>query len=318
NMVVNPSNSKLYVSNTEARNEVRFEGPGTSASTVRGHLHEARITVIDGTTVLPRHLNKHITAVMPNGYRTVPMPAGVEDNSLATPLDMAVSSGGTLYVSAFGSRKSGTFNTTALENNTFTPSSADHINVTGGGPTGLALDETNNRLYVLTRFDNAVKVVDIAPGPTHNTEIAQHLLHNPEPPVVTNGRHILYDARFTSSNGEASCSSCHLFADFDSLGWDLGNPDDIVRSNPNPAGPVGGGQPFHPMKGPMTTQTLRGLANHGPMHWRGDRTGGYVGQALNAQLAFEAFNVAFGGLLGRDEVVPGDEGKIPAADMTAF
>ena len=31
---------------------------------------------------------------------------------------------------------------------------------------------------------------------------------------------------------------------------------------------------FHPMKGPMTTQSLRGMANHGPMHWRGDRTGG--------------------------------------------
>ena len=24
----------------------------------------------------------------------------------------------------------------------------------------------------------------------------------------------------------------------------------------------------------MTTQTLRGMANDGPMHWRGDRTGG--------------------------------------------
>jgi hypothetical protein len=126
------------------------------------------------------------------------------------------------------------------------------------------------------------------------------------------GRRFLYDARFTSSNGEASCSSCHVFGDFDSLGWDLGNPDDVVATNPNPLGPIGGGQPFHPMKGPMTTQTLRGMANHGPMHWRGDRTGGYVGQALNEQLAFEAFNVAFGGLLGRDS------GPIPAADMTAF
>src|SRR5262249_26870256 len=36
NMIVNPSNGKLYVSNTEARNDVRFEGPGTFASTVRG------------------------------------------------------------------------------------------------------------------------------------------------------------------------------------------------------------------------------------------------------------------------------------------
>ena len=31
---------------------------------------------------------------------------------------------------------------------------------------------------------------------------------------------------------------------------------------------------FHPMKGPMTTQTLRGLRNSGAMHWRGDRSTG--------------------------------------------
>jgi len=32
---------------------------------------------------------------------------------------------------------------------------------------------------------------------------------------------------------------------------------------------------FHPMKGPMTTQTLRGLVNSGAMHWRGDRANGF-------------------------------------------
>jgi len=311
NMIVNPTNDKLYVTNTEAINEVRFEGPGNSATTVRGHLHEARISVIDPTlvtpTVLPRHLNKHI-ATQPQGYLTTPMTAGVEDDSLATPVGMALSSTGTLYVAAFGSSKIGTFSAAQIESNGFTPDSNDHIDVTGGGPTGLVLDEANDRLYVLTRFDNAVKVIDT----TLNDEIAQHPLHNPEPAIVVDGRPFLYDARFTSSNGEASCSSCHVFADFDSLAWDLGNPDDIVRNNPNPVGPIGSMQAFHPMKGPMTTQTLRGMANHGPMHWRGDRTGGYVGQALNEQLAFEEFNVAFEGLIGRDE------GEIPPGDMTAF
>ena len=34
---------------------------------------------------------------------------------------------------------------------------------------------------------------------------------------------------------------------------------------------------FHPMKGPMTTQTLRGLTNSGAMHWRGDRSNGLLG-----------------------------------------
>jgi hypothetical protein len=44
NMVVNPANGKVYVSNTEAGNEKRFEGPGTFAGhSIRGHLHESRI-----------------------------------------------------------------------------------------------------------------------------------------------------------------------------------------------------------------------------------------------------------------------------------
>jgi hypothetical protein len=84
---------------------------------------------------------------------------------------------------------------------------------------------------------------------------------------------VLYDAVLSSSNGEASCSSCHIFGDFDSLTWDLGNPDDMALNNPNPF-EFGGSSSFAPLKGPMATQSLRGMANHGPMHWRGDRTGG--------------------------------------------
>jgi len=43
------------------------------------------------------------------------------------------------------------------------------------------------------------------------------------------------------------------------------------------------------------------MANHGPMHWRGDRTGGNDpgGNALDESAAFKKFIVAFDGLLGR-------------------
>ena len=108
NMAVDPASGALLVSNTEAHNEVRFEGPGTSATTVRGDLHQARITVIDESGVRPRHLNKHITA-LPDGYRTEPMPAGIKEASLATPISLAVSNAGTLYVAAFGSSAVGRF-----------------------------------------------------------------------------------------------------------------------------------------------------------------------------------------------------------------
>jgi DNA-binding beta-propeller fold protein YncE len=315
NMAVNPVNGKVYVTNTEARNEVRFEGPGIfGGTTVRGHLHEARITVIDpslapSSAVTPRHLNKHID------YDVVPSPPGTAEKSLATPLEMAVTSNGaTLYVAAFGSSKIGVFSTAALENDSFVPSSASHIEVSGGGPAGIVLDEARGRLYALTRFDNGLSVIDTGSA----SEIAHLPLYNPEPAKVRDGRPFLYDARNTSSNGEASCASCHIFNDFDSLAWDLGNPDDEVLPNLNPFrvnDPLGTSFPdHHPMKGPMTTQSLRGMANHGPMHWRGDRSGANdvpATGALNEKTGFMRFNPAFEGLLGRSS-------QISPADMAAF
>ena len=311
NMIVNPADGALYVSNTEARNEVRFEGPGTAATTVRGDLHEARITVIAGGNVSPRHLNKHITA-LPQGYRTTPMPDGIKEASLATPLEMTLASDGTLYLAAFGSSAVGVFSSAELEADTFVPDATHHIKVSGGGPSGLALDEANHRLYVLTRFDNAVKVIDTVAA----QELFQHPLFNPEPPDVVAGRPFLYDAQLTSSNGEASCASCHAFANFDSLAWDLGNPDAVETQNFNIDGPtaIDPSPPFHPLKGPMTTQTLRGLVVQGPMHWRGDRTAATdpFGNSADTTLAFEAFNVAFDSLLGRDE------GPLTDDQMAAF
>jgi YVTN family beta-propeller protein len=296
NMAVNPVSGKVYVANTEAINEVRFEGTRPAAndtSTVIGHLHEARITVINpGTSsVTPRHLNKHID------YSVVPSPAGVSDDSLATPKGMAVTAdGNTLYVVAKGSGKVGVFDTSDLENNTFVPDSANHIQLSAGGPDGLVLDEINNRLYVTTRFDNGISVIDT----TTNTEVSHIGMHNPEPASLIAGRHFLYDARLTSSNGEASCSSCHIEGDKDELAWDLGDPEGTSINNPLNF-IFGAGQPFHPMKGPMTTQTLRGMDTHGSMHWRGDRTAGNDagGDPFDEDGAFKKFNGAFVELLGR-------------------
>ncbi len=163
NMVANPVSGHLYVSNTESQNQVRFEGPKrTAGHAVQGHLAESRITVISGQAVTPRHLNKHIN------YSLLPGDPGFDatpgQHSLATPIDMAVSADGrTLYVAAFGSSKIGVFDTTALEGNSFDPTlaSASYISLSGGGPSGVVLDQARDQLYVMTRFDNAVKVVDL-------------------------------------------------------------------------------------------------------------------------------------------------------------
>ena len=307
NLVVNPVTNKVYVSNTDAQNHVRFEGNGEfGGSTVQGNLAQARITVIDPvrSTVQPRHLNKHID------YRWRPASPGVKDHSLATPLDMVVSSDGSMiYVAAFGSGKVGVLPAIAIENNTFDPvaASANYIVVSGGGPAGLVLNEPKNRLYVYTRFDNGVSVID----PMARVELTHIPMHNPEPAEVVEGRPFLYEALNTSSNGEASCASCHIFGDTDHLAWDLGNPDAEVVLNPLPIGrehrnPLvpningsGNLRDFHPMKGPMTTQTLKGMRNNGAMHWRGDRANGFFGiDPMDAHLSFRNFVVAFPGLVG--------------------
>ena len=315
NMAVHPTSGKVYVSNTESPNDVRFEGPGEfGGTTVQGHLSEARITVLDGANVDPRHLNKHLD------YSLLATDPGFDptakEHSLATPVEMVISSdGATLYVAAFGSSKIGVFDTAELENDTFDPTvaSADYLTVSGGGPGGLVLDEERGRLYVATRFDNSLAVIDLDTG----VEQAHLPLHNPEPPQVLLGRPLLYDAAFTSANGEASCASCHIFADMDGLAWDLGNPDEVVTKNPIPI-KLGIGTPsdingtgrvddFHPMKGPMTTQTLRGMANHGAMHWRGDRATPNGGDPFDENNSFVNFNVAFEGLVGRDSQLSGPQ-----------
>ncbi len=318
NMAVNPVSGKLYVVNSEARNEVRFEGtrppvgPGSNFSSVIGRQHLSRITVIDpvSNSVTPRHLNKHIN------YAVVPAPTEVRDRSLALPRGVAVTNdGATLYVAAQGSDRIGIFATAALENDSFTPDAANQIALSGGGPTGLVLDETRGRLYALTRFDNGISVVDTAT----RTEIRHYTLPNPEPDAVVNGRRFLYDARLTSSNGEAACGSCHVDGDLDSLAWDLGNPLDGLVNNPLvfALGPLEFPPQFyvdfHPLKGPMTTQTLRGMANHGAMHWRGDRTAGNdpAGDPDDENAAFLKFNGAFVGLLGRAS-------ELGASEMQAF
>jgi DNA-binding beta-propeller fold protein YncE len=318
NMAVNPASGALYVSNNDSINNARFEGPGTFAGhTVQGHLAEARITVISGSQVSARHLNKHIDYSRLAGSANFDPTA--KSHSLSMPLGMAVTQDGqNLFVAAFGSSKIGVFATPSLENDSFDPvqTSANYIQVSGGGPSGLALDEARNRLYVTTRFDNSVKVIDLGA----QQEIATFSMPNPEPASVVTGRQFLYDATRFSGNGEASCASCHTFGDADGLAWDLGNPDNAVATNPltmnlnSPAAiaasllaggtrtPLNGtGQltDFSSMKGPMTTQTLRGLRNSGAMHWRGDRSNGFFGiNPVDSNLSFNNFIVAFRDLVG--------------------
>jgi len=143
-VITNPVTGKIYVTNTEARNEI-VEGPDVS-STVEASkpgpraaaVHrprtpaEARVTVLDRPAARSTRaiLNKHLdTARATTQPGTTPRPAGRD------PARHAIDGAGTtLYVAAFGSSTVGKFNVTQLEANTFTRR-VSHIPVTGGGPT---------------------------------------------------------------------------------------------------------------------------------------------------------------------------------------
>jgi len=310
NLAINPVRQELYVSNTEARNEVRFEGPGHDATTVRGHIVETRIGVLTNTDVRNVRMNDHINFDREEGES---VPESESGKSLSQITAIAVSNdGNTLYAAAFGSNKLAFLDTDSLTQADYTADAADHLILPGGGPSGLALSPDGSRIAVYTRFDNGVALVNTS----SRQIVASQALFNPEPDFVIEGRPFLYDATLTSANGANACSSCHLFGDNDGLAWDLGNPDVNMQPNPNPFVPNSPiSTEFHPMKGPMTTQTFRGIADSGPQHWRGDRTGENRAivngekESLEAA-AFKEFNGAFVGLVGRAEML--DEEQLQA------
>jgi YVTN family beta-propeller protein len=274
NVEARPGSSELWVLDTDARNVVRFE------PNLRGHLVQTRLSKVNpGTgTVTQIDLNPHIN------YATTPGSAGEIAQSLSQPTDGVFNAAGsTFYLAALGSNKVGVLNSSGTV--------TARINV-GPGPTGVALNESDNRLYVLNRFDNTISTVDTGT----NTQIATIgvagvAAFDPSPDVIKAGRKFLYDATLTSGHGDVACSTCHVFSNFDNIAWDLGDPqgtfvnyssiswDSFAFLGASTSG-------FDPMKGPMTTQTLRGLLNTEPFHWRGDRQN------------FQHFNGAFVGLMG--------------------
>ena len=305
NMAVAPD-GRLIVSNTEAFNEVRFEGSGRRGnSTVRGRIAESRLSMVTPGTgaVSAVHLNKHVNFALPQGAS---LPAAEKAKSLAQPTALTFSpSGDTLYVAAFGSAKVAALPMSSLTASGFESDASRHITVPAG-PAGLALNASGSRLYVYSRIAHSVSVVDTA----QRSVLSTRNLFSPESTVVKTGRQFLYDANLSSANGSVSCASCHVFGDLDHLAWDLGNPDDATQLNPNAyvSNSPRTTPRFHPLKGPMTTQTLRGMRGNGPLHWRGDRTGTSRQTVRGAvetleEAAFKEFNGAFIGLLGRETVL---------------
>ena len=284
-IAVNPDDGEVWVSGTEAANLTTHE------PRLRGRFVENRITRLrsgdQGWTVVPRDLNPHVAGANP------PASAPARDRSIAQPLQVVFdAAGGEAYLAAFGSRKVAVLSRDATV--------VDRIDV-GFGPAGLAYDARRARLYVFNRFDATISVVDTR---ARRAVATVPLRHDPTPAVIKAGRPLLYDAAQTSGNGTVACASCHVFADMDGLAWDLGDPDGALVAMPEalkhdlfvPR------QDYHPLKGPMMTQSLRGLEGTGALHWRGDRFGRNSPRPGEDIASFMDFDRAFVDLMGAEQV----------------
>ncbi len=278
-LAVEPATGTLAVTATEARNFTRFE------PNVRGHLVDTRAAfVTGGGSVTVRNLNPHVN------YGVITGPRSERDSSVGIPTGVAWSADGSrVYVTSLASNQLAVLD----------PALSNQVQArvpTVAGPTGVVVDGARGRLYVVGRFRNQLQTLDA--GDFHQVGLTG-IGFDPTPDEIVNGRNFFYGG-FTSGHGDQACATCHLFGDFDNLAWDLGNPQGTMQ----PVNTAGQIDPLiqssvHPMKGPMTTQSLRGLPPTGMFHWRADRAN------------LDAFNGAFVALMGRST-------QLPDSEMAAF
>jgi len=266
-LAVHPGTGRVTTVGTDATNEVRHE-PNLNGRFLR-------VLAAEGGTT--HDLNPHLD------YSAPRTDAATRTRSIGDPRAIVWNAAGDrAYVAGMGSSN------VVVVDDSFARVGAIAV---GEGPAGLALRGTT--LYVLNRFESSISVVDTATL----AETARSTLFDPTPAAVRRGRPHLYDTHATSGLGHLSCGSCHVDARIDRLAWDLGDPGGAVE--PMDQNCITDAlvecEDFHPMKGPMLTQTLQDIVGKEPFHWRGDRDG------------LEEFNPAFPNLLGAERPLTATE-----------
>ncbi|MGB6221138.1 cytochrome c peroxidase [Haloferula sp.] len=296
----------LFCVNSESLNLTRFEPE------LNGHFSLHRLTHFDPSNgeIIHHDLNPGIDRA------TSPVPASLA-RALAQPTSVTLTADGQrAWITAFNSDRVAEVATstgTILKNIDVRPSGAGTHEMRGPRAATLSID--GSRLYVLNKISDTLTTIDTSSG----TILSDQPLGSadPMPANIRMGRGILYDARL-SGNGTVSCATCHLDADRDGLAWDLGDPGGQMIQIPSANLSIHEFDVFnrqvHPMKGPLTTQTLKGLALNDArpndpttgqprpteaiqtkFHWRGDKP------------SIQSFNSTFPNLMGGVE--------IPEADM---
>jgi YVTN family beta-propeller protein len=303
---VNPNNGDITVVGTDATNVIRFE-PNIEGTFTRVNIAIVEAgDIVNGKTI--KDLNaEHLAQAqfLHNGapdlnqpYFDGHVPQAERDKSIGDPRSIVWNAAGTRgFIAGMGS------NNLVIVDNTGDRFMTGYTVELQEGPTGVAIDESRGQLYAMNRFDGSITVVDIS---TPGAEFASATIpfFDPTPQVIKDGRKHLYDTHKNSGLGQIACASCHIDSRKDRLAWDLGDPSvdvkplDLITMSGDFAHPHNSLFPgsslddFHPLKGPMTTQTLQDIIGKEPLHWRGDRDG------------LEEFNGAFVALQGGSLLTP--------------
>lgn len=264
NATARPGTNELWVANTDAINQLKGE-----PSFAGGRVVENRITIVDHTTSPPSVNPIDLDALVTGGGTGAAQPRSV---TFAPDRNRA-------FVTFEGSDAIGVLDSSGawIGHYDVAPLSSS---VGPIRPMPHAANYVQGRyLVVLCYGTNTVVRIDLDTQ-TPGTTIANHveLGFNPEPDVVRFGRSILNDAD-RSAGGTSSCASCHPSGHTNQTVYDLG---DHLHDPSVPADQV---DLWVDNKGAMVTQSLRGMPEAAPYHWRGERR------------TIESFAVAFPGLL---------------------
>lgn len=139
----------------------------------------------------------------------------------------------------------------------------------GSIPRQVVWSEVRNTFFVHCWGRNTVEAFGLVWPPTHLGTF--QLGFDPTSAARSVGRRLFYDGT-NSLHGNLSCETCHAYGEMDFLAWNLSHvPGDD--------------------KGPLVTQTLRGIDGTMPFHWRGEQ-----------QKGIADFNPAFENLLGGQQL----------------
>ncbi|MCW1886119.1 hypothetical protein OKA04_15375 [Luteolibacter flavescens] len=291
----------LWCANSDSNNLIRFEPE------LRGEFVKHRLTriALPAATLTHHDLNPGIARAI------TPAPASIA-LALAQPTSVVFTPDGTRsWVTAFNSDR-------IAETDPATGAILRRVDVRAGsdgvrGPRALVLSADGTRVFVLNKLSDTLTTVGTADGAwISESRIGSMDTILPEHRI---GRGILNDARL-SGNGTISCATCHLDADHDGIAWDLGDPGGSMVSIPSADLSIHDetvyNRSLHPMKGPMVTQTLRGLALNDSVlnspaaaivtkfHWRGDKP------------TIQSFNTVFPNLMGGTARPDNDMDKVAA------